>query len=260
MKTEDKDQAVSLTQDIMSRWYQLDLKPVRAYIDDHVSWIGGAEGQFYLGREAVLKGLQLASSHMYPCALSGQTYQIADSGKDWCVVVGNIMVTLKTEKMFMHEPQRVTFVWRMNGKDLRISHMHVSNNWAAIGPDEDFPIKASRTMYEYLAKRISGETVTVMSSDRTIYHIECDAVLYLSAANEYVIVHDRNEDIRVHQKLSKVYQELFPSFIPIHRSYCVNPNFLRSVSQYEAVLIDGTKLPISHERYASVCRQIGITL
>lgn len=260
LKTEMQKRALNLTQQIMEHWYALDLAPVKAALDENASWIGGAAGQFYMGKSAVLEGLQLASSHMMPCMVSAQTYEIADTGADWCIITGNISVTLKNESMLLHEPQRLTFVWRLRGADLRVSHMHVSNNMAAIAPDEDFPIKASKQAYEYLTKNINGGAVTVLSSDRILYRLQRDAVRYLSAANEYMIIHSQKEDIRLHRRLGAVYKELFPHFLAIHRSYCVNPDFLRAMWQFEAELTDGTRLPVSRERYAALCAQLGVKL
>lgn len=208
----------------------------------------------------MLDGLELASSHMVPCTVSRQTCEIADSGTDWCIVMGNFGVTLKTEDMLLHEPQRLTFVWRMRGKDLCVTHMHVSNNMAAIEPDEDFPIKASRAAYNYFVEHISGGAVTVLASDRSLHRIERDAVRYLLAANEYMVIHSESGDIRVHQKLGAVQMELFPGFLVLHRSYCVNPSHLRTIRQFEAGLTDGTRLPVSRDRYATLCEQLGVRL
>lgn len=63
---------------------------------------------------------------------------------------------------------------------------------------------------------------------------------YLSAANGHMVIHSENGDIRVHRKLSAVQSDLFPQFMAIHRSYCINTAFLRSVRQFEAELTDGT--------------------
>lgn len=260
MKTEVQKQALLLTQQIMERWYALDIAPVKAVLDENASWIGAAAGQFYMGKHAVLEALKKVCGDLLPCTVSGQTYEIADAGTDWCVVAGNIVVTLETKDMTLCEPQRLTFVWRLRDGQLRLSHLHVSNNASVVAPDEDFPIKASRAAYDYLSAHISEGAVTVLGSDRTLYRVERNAVRYLSAANEYMVIHSENGDIRVHRKLSAVQSDLFPKFMAIHRSYCINPAFLRSVRQFEAELTDGTRLPVSRERYAAVCEKLGVKL
>jgi len=260
MKTEVQKQALLLTQQIMERWYALDTEPVKAVLDENASWIGAAAGQFYMGKSAVLDALKKICGDLLPCTVSGQTYNVADAGVDWCVVAGNIVVTLSAEDKVLCEPQRLTFVWRLRNEKLSLSHMHVSNNAAVVAPDEEFPIKASRAAYDYLTMHISEGAVTVLGSDRNLYRFERDSVRYLSAANEYMLIHGENCDIRVHRRLGAVQRELFPKFIAIHRSYCINPAFLRTMRQYEAELTDGTRLPVSRERYAGICEKLGVKL
>jgi hypothetical protein len=256
VKADVEKQALFLTQQIMERWYALDLDPVNAALDENASWIGAAAGQFYMGKRTVLDALQAVCGSLVPCVVSDQTYEVADSGADWCVVAGNIVVTLKTDDMLLREPQRLTFLWRQRAGELRLSHMHVSNNAAVVAPDEEFPIKASRAAYAYLSSHISKNAVTVLASDRALYRIERETVRYLSAANEYMVIHTLSDEIRVHRRLTAVQRELFPEFLVLHRSCCANPSFLRTLRQTEAELTDGTRLPVSRERYAALCEQL----
>lgn len=106
MKIMIQKKALSLTQKIMEEWYHLNLKPVVTRLDENASWIGGAAGQFYIGKANVLKGLEMVSSHMVACSLSAQTYEVVDCGADWCIIAGNFTVTLKTADMLMSEIQR----------------------------------------------------------------------------------------------------------------------------------------------------------
>lgn len=50
--------------------------------------------------------------------------------------------------------------------------MHVSNNMADIGLDENFLIKSSRTAYRFIYAKIDQGGVTVMISDRSMQRIE----------------------------------------------------------------------------------------
>ena len=259
LKADTQKKALELTQQIMERWYRLDTALLKENLDENASWIGAAEGQFFLGRPAVLDALENVCTQLMPCSVSGQTYRITDSGPDWCLVAGLITVTLESKEMVLREPQRLTFLWKMRNRKLFLSHIHVSNNAAVVAPDEEFPIKASRSAYEFLEEHISGGAVTVMASDRSIYRIERGTVLYLSADNEYMIIHGQNGDIRLHRKLSDVMTEQFPKFLKLHRSYYVNPCYLRVIRAFEAELTDGTRLPIARERYAVLCKELGVT-
>jgi hypothetical protein len=264
MKAAFQKQAIILTQEIMERWYALDTDLLAKLLDENSSWIGAAEGQFYMSRKTVLNALESVRGQLLPCTVSDQIYEIADTGSDWCIVAGRIVVTLGSPaappppKMALCEPQRLTFVWRSRGSELRLSHIHVSNNASVVAPDEEFPIKASRAAYEYLASHISKGNVTVLSSDRTLYRLDRSTVSYLSAANEYMHIHCEAGDIRVHHKLSTVQTELFSDFLNIHRSYSVNSAAIRTVRPYEIELTDGTRLPVARSRYAELCEKLGV--
>jgi hypothetical protein len=260
MKKNIQDRALLLTQQIMEHWYALDTSSVKTALDDNASWIGAATGQFYIGKDNVVQALETVCDDMMPCKVTGQTYAIADSGPDWCIVAGRINVTLENDAMMLCEPQRLTFVWRIHNSRLLLSHMHVSNNAAVVAPDEEFPIKASRAAYEYLRSHLSDDMVNITASDRSLYRIDRNTVKYLSADNEYMIIHSENEDIRVHRDLNSVRENLFPDFLVIHRSYCINPACLRHIRQFEAEMSDGTILPIAKQRYTDVCDKLGVQL
>ena len=260
MKTELENQALYHTQDIMEKWYIQELEPVKKALDKSSSWIGGADGQFYVGKDAVLKGLELASSHMYACTLSSEMFQIVDSGPDWCVVAGTFMFNLENNRMSMHEPQRLTFVWRQKNNQLVISHIHVSNPMVTNAPDEDFPVKAAKASYDYIQEKFNQGSITVMDSERQLHHFDKEMVCYLSADDKYVEIHTKDRTIRVHRNLSDIQKELFSEFLIIHRSFCVNKSCLKTLRQYEVELDDGTILPVSKKRYPELCRQLGVNI
>ena len=39
------------------------------------------------------------------------------------------------------------------------------------------------------------------------------------------------------------------NLIAIHRSYLVNPEFIRSIQRYQITLVDGTELPVPQRKY-----------
>ena len=249
--------ALRLTQEIMEKWYDLKPEVIYPYLDAHITWIGAADRQFFVGFEQVKEALEKTSGQMLPCFVTDQYYLIADSGRDFCVVAGRIVVTLKDEERLLSEPQRVTFIWKEKDGALLISHIHVSNNAAVVAPDEAFPLRASRHAYEFIMRRLEEDTdiVTLRASDSAIYRISRGCTLYLEAANEYMLVHTKTDTIRVHRSMGGVYRELFPDFIMIHRSLCVNPLYIRLIREYETVLTDGTVLPIARAKYRGVCEK-----
>jgi len=260
MKTDLGKEALYQTQVIMEHWYACDLRPVKKTLDKNSSWIGGATGQFYIGKDAVVKGLELAGSHVVPCTLSSQIYTIVDSGTDYYVVAGSFMMNLENKTMSLHEWQRLTFIWKVSYEHLSLTHVHVSCGMGAIAPDEDFPVKAAKASYEYLRAKISQGVVTVMDTERILHRLEKGSVNYLAADNKYVEIHTADLTIRIHQNLNDFQKKVFPKFLMVHRSYCVNSMQIKMLRKFEVEMKDGTVLPVSKRRYADLCKRLGVKI
>ena len=250
-------EALELTQKIMELWYDCNTDLLSKYLCDGTSWSGSTESQFYLGYENVCVGLKEAANSIVKCTVSEQNYVIADSGKDFCICMGKILVTLNSDKMFLSEPQKIVFVWKVIDNELKISHINVSNHAAVVAPDEEFPVKASRKNYEFIKQKIlTNRVITICASNQTFYRVNINDVQYLEAANEYMLIYHKNDIIKVHSSLKKIQQEFFPEFFSIHRSYYVNPDAIRLLRPYEMVMMCGNILPISKSKYAQICEML----
>lgn len=161
------DQAILLTRTVMERWYDLDADFILPLLAPSASWIGAAQGQYYLGQDEVAEALRQVVAALRPCKLTNQHYDAAPLAADSCVVTGHIVVTLEEQDKLLTEPQRVTMVWYRQGDQLLLAHIHVSNNAAVVAPDEQFPIRASRSAYRYLQDRLAKRRKCVPSARRT---------------------------------------------------------------------------------------------
>ena len=252
------DQAIFLTRTVMERWYDLDADFILPLLAPSASWIGAAQGQYYLGQDEVAEALRQVVAALRPCKLTNQHYDAAPLAADSCVVTGHIVVTLEEQDKLLTEPQRVTMVWYRQGDQLLLAHIHVSNNAAVVAPDEQFPIRASRSAYRYLQDRLAEkeEMCTFCASDGTWHHVKISDVSYLEANNEYTLVCVESRTIRVHRQLGMLQLALFPHFLCIHRSYYVNQRFVRVLRPYEMELTTGAVLPVSRGRYKAVRAQL----
>ena len=49
--------------------------------------------------------------------------------------------------------------------------------------------------------------------------------------------------------ISDLQKQVGDNLIEIHRSYLVNPEFIRSIQRYQFTLVDGTELPVPQRKY-----------
>lgn len=257
MKINYQQLAVERTQQIMEQWYCGNVQPLLEVLSEDASWIGAASGQSFYGRAAVEQALKNAEEDVPVCEVTRQSYRVASAGADFCLVMGRLTVTLQSESQLLRENQRLSFLWTLCAGDgkLLLTHAHVSNPAAFIETDETFPLRASSAAYRYIHSQLEKpEYVQLEATGGALHHVDPRQVVYLEAAREYVILHCKDGNLRVHSSLRAV-QELFPQLVRIHRSYCVNPDYIKAVGsggQKQLFLCNGEKLPVARSRRAAL--------
>ena len=251
-------EAIELSQRMLEEWFDGDPSLVLSLIDDNILWIGSTASQFYQGKEEVLKALEKANDSVIPCIVSEQEWSVPDKGRDYCVCVGRYICTLDTPTMYMQEPQRVTFVWKLVQGSLKITHIHLSNTMRVVKDDEEFPVEASRRNYAYVQKKLSDRNriLHIMTTEYEYSLVSLDRVIYVEASKDNIMVHTVDKDYRIHENIGKFIEKNCHDFIFVHRSYAVNPDWIKSVTTHEVILVNGEKISISRQRYKDVCEKL----
>ncbi|MEM8526247.1 MAG: LytTR family DNA-binding domain-containing protein [Bacteroidota bacterium] len=88
--------------------------------------------------------------------------------------------------------------------------------------------------------------------------VQIEDVLFLKGAGNYTELHLLNGQIELHSKSLQNILPLLPSsYERIHKSYIVNLNVIESISyQYEILLKNQTKIPISRTKYQAIKNRI----
>ena len=103
------------------------------------------------------------------------------------------------------------------------------------------------------ASEPARELVTI-GTPAALISFYADEVLYLEVFNHTLVTHLKGgREERASVSLSKA-AELLPEggFVQCHRSYLVNLDEARSLVRYQLTLSDGTKVPVSKQRYQEV--------
>ncbi len=97
----------------------------------------------------------------------------------------------------------------------------------------------------FMASAMSGGVVT-LRSDKAVYRIPVEDILYVEAMENYLKVHTSCETIVVRMTLKAVCS-LLPAdrFIKIHRSYIVNIGRVVKAEMSEVTIFNGDVLPLS---------------
>ena len=76
-------------------------------------------------------------------------------------------------------------------------------------------------------------------------------ILYLESKAHQVIIHTKDKDIIVYEKLNAYEEQLKDAFARVHQSYLVNMQFIKRIDRKELLLQDNTVLPVSKSKYNS---------
>ena len=112
--------------------------------------------------------------------------------------------------------------------------------------------------YNYIQKKLDDKrrVVQIMTTDYQYSLVDLDFIIYIEAQKECLLIHTCENDYRVHEGIGSFVKNNCPDFIFAHRSYAANPDWIKTVTPTEVILINGEKLSISRQRYKTICEKI----
>lgn len=139
--------------------------------------------------------------------------------------------------------------------------MHVSNEWNELVGDEVFPVQISTQTYHYF-KKLLAESVSrnspmlVIKTDLANQFIDTNTIIYIQAMDRDCILHMLNERKQVSRSLKDLQKQLPPNFYRIHRSFCLNSDYVTKIERYAITLVTGEVLPVPKMRYTQIRNEL----
>lgn len=81
-------------------------------------------------------------------------------------------------------------------------------------------------------------------------------MIYIQATDRDCILHMLNERKQVSRALKDLQGQLPPNFYRIHRSFCVNSDYVAKIERYCVTLITGEVLPVPKMRYTQIREEL----
>ncbi len=260
-----ESEMLNLTYECLSRYWQKDYMFIVSYCAEQVIWCGARQDEFLLTRSDVAEDFRFNAEGLQPCHLLNAEFY-AQSNASLCVITGNYRVaTDETADFFLQAQQRCTFVWEKTKEGPRIRHMHVSNPIGEMKMDgkEAFPNKMGKMAHRYMMNEIQRRTcasrISAYGTNGSLTFFELPKVLFISALGKESVVQTTDGKTFVKNSISDLQKQAGDALIAIHRSYLVNPEFIRDIKRYEITLENGTVLPVPQRKYNEL-RQKLITL
>lgn len=246
---------LQLTNECLSRYWQKDYMFVVNYCAEQVIWCGARQDEFLLTRSDVEEDFRFNAEGLQPCHLLNAEF-FAQSNGSLCVVTGNYRVaTDETADFFLQAQQRCTFVWEKTKEGPKIRHMHVSNPIGEMKMDgkEAFPNKMGKMAHRYMMNEIQRRTcasrISAYSENGSLTFFELSRILFICALGKECVIQTTDGEKFVKTSISDLQKQAGDALIAIHRSYLVNPEFIRDIRRYTITLENGTELPVPQRKY-----------
>lgn len=100
-------------------------------------------------------------------------------------------------------------------------------------------VKAEKKIYEFKSK------VLTVKSNGNVETIAIGRIIYAESKGHQVFIYKNDSVSSVYEKLDEIQNRLGERFIRIHKSFCVNMDYIHKIEGRMLILSDGNELPIS---------------
>lgn len=249
------------TLEIIQEYYHLNAEPFFSLLADDCVWIG--TGNVLASGAVAIKDFFKEGFIMPSCNLAEPDFRLIETGcESQLIVLGQYTLYSDEDAQFISAvKQRVTFCYRQEKSEWRLYHMHVSNEWNELVGDEVFPVQISTQTYHYF-KKLLAESVSrnspmlVIKTDLANQFIDTNTIIYIQAMDRDCILHMLNERKQVSRSLKDLQKQLPPNFYRIHRSFCLNSDYVTKIERYAITLVTGEVLPVPKMRYTQIRNEL----
>jgi len=97
-----------------------------------------------------------------------------------------------------------------------------------------------------------------IKADRKIHKVSESEILYIESLDDYVKVHLKEMLLITRENISTLEEKLpYPPFVRIHRSYIVNINWVKTISN-DGIALNGKELPFGRAFKKSALNQLSV--
>lgn len=249
------------TLDIITEYYRLNTEPLFSVLADDCVWLG--TGNLLASGAAAIRGFFKGGFIMPFFHLEEPDFRLIETGcRGQLIVLGQYTLYSDGDaQLICAGKQRATFCYRQESGEWRLYHMHISNEWNELVGGEIFPVQIGTQTYHYF-KKMLAESVSrkppmlIIKTDLANQFIDTNTIIYIQAMDRDCILHMLNERKQVSRALKELQEQLPSNFYRIHRSFCVNSDYVTKIERYNVTLITGEELPVPKMRYTRIREEL----
>lgn len=140
-------------------------------------------------------------------------------------------------------------ILKLNGEDYLVTGRYTITHTCV--PQYKFTLIISNKEIVYMQDAICQNVriYTIIASDKTIYQIKENEIIYIESQHNHIVWHCVNEEIISNDSLKRIQENLSEEYIRIHRCYIVNRKHVKKVCRCEAHMSNGDAIPIPYKKY-----------
>lgn len=256
----NRERISDLSAELIIKYYENDPMPFLEHMDDDALWYGPATGQFLRGRENMIQ-VWAEEDHTLTFSIGDIKVEAVSSHPSFCEVM--LLYTVVTHYPKGHDTsvnQRLHLSWGERTvtdqqghkvKEPKILLCHTSNPH---GKHEDDVIYPKSYGQEYAGRDVmpqKGERTHFRAADKTDYFFLSDSIYWIETTHnsKHSILHTTKGDFEVLSGISSIARDYHHLFLRCHRSFLINPNYIRSIRRFQLTLTDDTVVPIAEKKY-----------
>ncbi|PNV59113.1 DUF4440 domain-containing protein [Clostridium sp. chh4-2] len=236
------------TREAIHMFIRKQIRPFTELLDDNFVWIGDFEPLYMQGIQAFLESVKEEIQEL-PVNITEEEYALLSHEHHMWVTYGRFTADASGLTSRIH----FTFVWKQTGDNLRLLHAN-ANHARKMPPDTaqskifEQPLLENQLPYPEGARKLALRDLS-----GCIHYLLTDDVLFIKADNKICGITTKNGVFSCRMPLRELAR---PPFVQIHKSYLVNPAYIRRICRYQASLPNGILLPIGKYWYMDLKQRL----
>lgn len=264
--TDIERDAVAITEKFIHQFWSGDIRWCASVLAPEFTWIGTEADQINLNAKEFIKAHAAIIKKVPHAIPMNEKYSCMSSLLDriFIVTAEYFCYSDTSENKGLAIEQRCTFVWKNSSRGFVLLHYHASNPFNPAAHNEALAAVLPKEIYRYMllvsSKRSYHATVELKDILGNVHVLRLVEIVYLQAQKQSTIVHTTDGKFRLREGISKVLAHLnkadASAFVRIHRSYAVNPLYVKTIKAEEVQLASGGTLPLSTRRRSEAMKLI----
>lgn len=251
---------LQLSADILTRYYNNEIKPFLDACHPDVLWIGPADTQVIRTRQALVDTFAGEQHNLRFVLHDLVTLPLTTpSSKALEVLMFFDVDTIWPDNSMQRVKQRIQLSWVIEGGQPFIRVCHISNALEYDRRDVIYPVhyEEDRMREPVLSGQARAPRIVLKGADKSMLYLRPMYIDYLETSGMHTYIHTQSGVRESTERLAAIEKRYPDLFLRCHESYLVNPDCVTGITRFRLILRTGVTLPVPEKKYTAVKKRLG---